>query len=148
MTKKDNLNPLEFETVGTVVTYTITATNESAKVTLHEVTVSDSPALAGFKCTPAIPVAELAPGKSITCTGTHTITQEDLDIGFFKDSRERDEQRGQRPARRRHDHRQTEPEAGADQDRQPETGQVQQSRPGRDLHADGDQRRQHHAART
>ena len=86
VTKKDNLNPLEFETVGTVVTYTITATNESAKVTLHEVTVSDSPALAGFKCTPAIPVAELAPGKSITCTGTHTITQEDLNNGFFKDS--------------------------------------------------------------
>ena len=86
VTKKDNLNPLEFETVGTVVTYTITATNESAKVTLHEVTVSDSPALAGFKCTPAIPVSELAPGKSITCTGTHTITQEDLNNGFFKDS--------------------------------------------------------------
>ncbi|HTQ67279.1 MAG TPA: hypothetical protein VMI13_01165 [Solirubrobacteraceae bacterium] len=86
VTKKDNLNPLQFETVGTVVTYTIVATNESAHITLHEVTVSDSPALAGFKCTPSIPAAELAPGKSITCTGTHTITQEDLDLGFFKDS--------------------------------------------------------------
>ena len=83
--KKDNLNPLEFETVGTVVTYTITATNEAANVTLHEVSVSDSPALAGFKCTPSIPASELAPGKSIVCTGTHTITQEDLDLGSFKD---------------------------------------------------------------
>ena len=83
--KTDNLNPLEFETVGTVVTYTITATNETANITLHEVSVSDSPALAGFKCAPAIPVGELAPGKSIVCTGTHTITQEDLDVGSFKD---------------------------------------------------------------
>ena len=39
VTKKDNLNPLKFETVGQVVTYTIVATNESANVTLHNVTV-------------------------------------------------------------------------------------------------------------
>jgi uncharacterized repeat protein (TIGR01451 family) len=86
VTKKDNLNPLKFETLGQVVTYTLTATNETANLTLHNVTVTDSPPLEGFKCVPAIPAAELAPGKSIVCTGTHTITQEDLNIGFFTDT--------------------------------------------------------------
>ena len=55
MTKKDNLNPLKFETVGQVVTYTITATNESAHVTLQNVTVSDTPPLEGFKLHPVDP---------------------------------------------------------------------------------------------
>ncbi len=40
VTKKDNLNPLKFETLGQVVTYTLVATNESANVTLHNVTVA------------------------------------------------------------------------------------------------------------
>ena len=84
VTKTDSLNPAKYETVGQVVKYTLTATNEG-NVALHEVTVSDSPALEGFSCTPAIPVAELAPGASITCTGTHTITQEDLNNGSLKD---------------------------------------------------------------
>ena len=42
--------------------YTLTATNEG-NTTLHEVTVSDSPALEGFSCTPTIPAASLAPGR-------------------------------------------------------------------------------------
>ena len=74
LTKTDNLNPAKYNKVGQVVTYTLTATNEG-NTTLHEVTVSDSPALEGFSCTPTIPAARLAPGKSIVCTGTHTITQ-------------------------------------------------------------------------
>ena len=49
-------------------------------------TVSDTPALEGFSCIPTIPASELAPGKSIVCTGTHTITQEDLNNGSFKDT--------------------------------------------------------------
>ncbi len=96
LTKTDNLNPAKYNKVGQVVTYTLTATNEG-NITLHEVTVSDSPALEGFKCTPAIPVAELAPGKSVTCTGTHTITQEDLNNGSFKDTGSASQQRGQAP---------------------------------------------------
>ena len=85
VTKKDNLNPLKFETLGQVVTYTITATNETANLTLHKVTVTDTPELEGFSCIPSIPASELAPGKSIVCTGTHKITQEDLNVGFFTD---------------------------------------------------------------
>src|SRR5207237_789305 len=45
----------------------------------------DKPALEGFSCSPAIPTT-LAPGKSITCTGTHTITQDDLDAGKVADT--------------------------------------------------------------
>ena len=144
LTKTDNLNPAKYNKVGQVVKYTLTATNEG-NTTLHEVTVSDSPALEGFSCTPTIPVASLAPGESITCTGTHTITQEDLNNGSFKDTGERDQQRGDGPERGRHDHGRTETEARADQDGQPEPGEVQQSRSGRQIHADGDQRRQHDA---
>ena len=48
--------------------------------------MSDSPALEGFSCTPTIPAASLAPGASVTCTGTHTITQADIDNGSFKDT--------------------------------------------------------------
>ena len=84
LTKTDNLNPAKYEKVGQVVTYTLKATNEG-NTTLHEVSVSDSPALEGFSCTPSIPVASLAPGASVTCTGTHTITQADLDSGSVKD---------------------------------------------------------------
>ena len=85
LTKADNLNPAKYNKVGQEVTYTITATNEG-NTTLHEVTVSDSPALEGFNCTPTIPAASLAPGESVTCTGMHTITQADLDNGSFKDT--------------------------------------------------------------
>src|SRR5947207_14882990 len=70
---------------GQVVNYTLTATN-TGNTTQHNVTVSDSPALAGFSCTPSIPVATFAPGATIVCTGSHTITQADLDTGSFKDT--------------------------------------------------------------
>ena len=84
MTKTDNLKPAKYEKVGQVVEYTLTATNEG-NITLHNVSVNDSPALEGFACTPPIPLSELAPGASIKCTGTHTITQEDLNNGSFTD---------------------------------------------------------------
>ena len=85
LTKTDNLNPANYDTVGQVVTYTLTATN-TGNITLHNVTVSDTPALDRFTCLPAIPVAALAPTESITCTGTHAITQADLDAGSFADT--------------------------------------------------------------
>ena len=65
LTKTDNLNPAKYNKLGQVVKYTLTATNEG-NTTLHNVTVSDSPALEGFSCTPAIPAASLAPGGSVT----------------------------------------------------------------------------------
>ena len=85
LTKTDDLNPATYDTVGQVVTYTLTATN-TGNVTLHDVSVSDTPALDGFSSTPAIPVAALATTESITCTGTHTITQADLDARSFTDT--------------------------------------------------------------
>src|SRR5208283_5708610 len=75
----------KYTKVGQVVTYTLTAKNEG-NTTLQNVSVSDSPSLEGFSCTPTIPAATLAPGASIVCTGTHTITQEDLNNGSFKDT--------------------------------------------------------------
>ncbi len=71
--------------VGQPVTYTIVATN-SGNVTLSGVSVTDTltapaaPALA-LSCTPTSPVASLAPGAKITCTGTYSVTQADLDHG-------------------------------------------------------------------
>jgi uncharacterized repeat protein (TIGR01451 family) len=85
LTKTDDLNPAEYDHVGQIVTYTLTATN-SGNTTLHNVNVSDSPALDSFTCTPAIPAASLDPGASIVCTGTHTITQADLTAGSFTDT--------------------------------------------------------------
>jgi uncharacterized repeat protein (TIGR01451 family) len=85
LTKTDNLNPAMYDHVGQVVTYTLTATN-SGNTTLHNVTVSDAPALDGFSCTPSIPVVSLAPGGTIVCTGTHTITVADLNAGSFTDT--------------------------------------------------------------
>src|SRR4029077_6469205 len=85
LSKSDNLNPAKYSKVCQEVEYTRTATNEG-NTTLHNVEVSDSPTLEGFKCTPTSPAAELAPGKSIVCTGIHKITQADLDNGSFKDT--------------------------------------------------------------
>lgn len=65
-------------TAGQVVPYQITVSNDG-NVPLTNVTVTD-PLIAGtLSCTPAIPVASLAPGAGITCTGSHTVTQADID---------------------------------------------------------------------
>src|SRR5207244_1559874 len=81
LTKEDNLKPEIGRAACRERTYTLTATNEG-NTTLHEVKVSDSPALDGFSCTPSIPVASLAPEGKVKCTGTHKITQADLDNGY------------------------------------------------------------------
>src|SRR6185503_20194198 len=73
-----------YTTVGQIVKYTLTAKN-TGNTTLHNVTVSDTPALTGFSCTPANG-ATLAPNASIVCTGTHSITQADIDAGSFTDT--------------------------------------------------------------
>jgi uncharacterized repeat protein (TIGR01451 family) len=74
-------SPTSYNAVGQVITYTIVASNDG-NVTLHNVTVSD-PNVSGLTCSPATPVANLAPGASITCTATHTITQADIDAGSY-----------------------------------------------------------------
>lgn len=64
-------------TPGDVVTYRIVATN-TGNVSLRNVSVSD-PTLTGMSCTPALsPAPTLAPGASITCTGTYTVTPADV----------------------------------------------------------------------
>src|SRR2546428_337786 len=90
LTKTDDLKPGHYKTLGQMITYTITSTN-TGTVTLHAVTVSDDPALTGLACkvdgvAATLPVADLAPGKAIVCTGTHAITQADLDAATFTDT--------------------------------------------------------------
>jgi len=55
-----------------VLDYELVATN-TGNVTLTDVTVSD-PLLGTLDCTPAIPL-DLAPGGSVTCTGSYTWTR-------------------------------------------------------------------------
>src|SRR5439155_179395 len=83
LTKSDNHKPAHSYPTRHSADLTLTATN-TGNTTLHAVTVSDSPVLAGFSCkvgatVVTLPVASLAPGASIVCTGTHSITQGDLD---------------------------------------------------------------------
>ena len=88
LTKTDSLNGTAtptYSTVGQSIGYTLVATN-SGLSTLHNVTVSDSPALAGFACTQPLPVASLASGATVTCTGTHVVTQADIDAGHLTDT--------------------------------------------------------------
>jgi uncharacterized repeat protein (TIGR01451 family) len=68
----------EITAAGQQVPYTIVATN-TGNMTLTGVTVSD-PTLGTLTCTPTVP-ATLAPGASVSCTGSETVSQADLDAG-------------------------------------------------------------------
>jgi uncharacterized repeat protein (TIGR01451 family) len=70
-----------YSAVDDVIHYTITATNDG-NVTLHDVDVTDAQ-VTDLACMPTTPVADLAPGASISCTASHTITQADIDAGSF-----------------------------------------------------------------
>jgi uncharacterized repeat protein (TIGR01451 family) len=70
-----------YDAVGDVINYTIVATN-TGNVTLHNVVVTD-PNVSNLVCLPSLPVGSLAPGAQITCTASHTVTQEDLDNGSY-----------------------------------------------------------------
>ena len=80
-TTKSSTSTAGYLAVGDVLGYSITATN-SGNVTLTAVTVTDANATIS-SCTPALPVASLAPGGSISCTAAHTVTQADLDAGQY-----------------------------------------------------------------
>ena len=69
-----------YNAVGQVIHYTIVATN-TGNMTLAAVTVTD-PGVNELSCTPTNGSA-LAPGASMTCTATHTVTQADLDAGHY-----------------------------------------------------------------
>jgi uncharacterized repeat protein (TIGR01451 family) len=61
--------------VGDVVPYTFTVTNVG-NVTMTAVAITDNNT-SGISC----PATTLAPGAATTCTGTHTVTQADIDSG-------------------------------------------------------------------
>ena len=74
-----------YQSVGQVVSYSITVTN-TGNQTLTGVTVTDPGVGAVLgPCTPAIP-ATIAPGKAVVCTATHTVTQADLDAGEYSNT--------------------------------------------------------------
>ena len=73
-------NPATYDAVGDVITYTIIATN-TGNTTLAAVTITDPEAALGT-CTPANG-SSLAPGATITCAASHTITQADIDAGNY-----------------------------------------------------------------
>ena len=60
---------------GDLLSYTFLVTN-TGNVTLNPVSVSD-PKVPSVSC----PLTVLAPGASTTCTGTYTLTQNDIDTG-------------------------------------------------------------------
>ena len=70
-----------YDAVGDVINYTIVATNDG-NMTLAAVTVTD-PNVSDLSCTPANG-SSLAPGASMTCTATHTVTQADIDAGLTR----------------------------------------------------------------
>ena len=67
-----------YDSVGDVIHYTIVATN-TGNTTLAAVTVTD-PDVSNLLCTPANG-SPLAPGASMNCTASHTVTQADIDAG-------------------------------------------------------------------
>ena len=85
-----------YDSVGDVINYTIVATN-TGNTTLAAVTVTDA-RVSDLVCTPANG-SSLAPGASMNCTASHTITQADIDAGsFFNEACVDDGAGGARPA--------------------------------------------------
>ena len=77
-------SPSVITAAGQVVTYTVVATN-TGNVTLNDVEVTDTLAApAGppivLTCNPTLP-ATLAPGATVTCTGSYVATASDLSHG-------------------------------------------------------------------
>ena len=64
-----------YSTIGTSVPYTFTVTN-NGNVTLSSISVTD-PKTSGVTCASTT----LSPGSSTTCSGSHVVTQADLDAG-------------------------------------------------------------------
>ena len=85
LVKTDNLDGATYTAPGQIITYTVMATN-SGNITLHNVMVSDSPTLDGYSCGTFVQGANLAPGASVTCMGSHTVTLDDLSNGSITDT--------------------------------------------------------------
>ncbi|KAA9376116.1 DUF11 domain-containing protein [Microbispora cellulosiformans] len=74
-------DPSTVSKAGEKVTYSYRVTN-TGNVTLDDITVVDT-SFSGTGRPPVVtcPARSLAPGKSMTCTGTYTVTQADIDAG-------------------------------------------------------------------
>src|SRR4029077_269947 len=73
-----SVTPATYATVGTVLNYSYVVTNVGNVTLSGPFTVSDDRS-ANETC-PAVP-ATLAPGASVTCSATYTVTQADVDAG-------------------------------------------------------------------
>jgi uncharacterized repeat protein (TIGR01451 family) len=71
-----------FTAVGDEIVYTVTATNVG-EATLTNVDITDEliDGLASWTCDPGNPVASLAPGATIECEATYSITEDDVEAG-------------------------------------------------------------------
>jgi len=74
-----DLNGNEVGDVGEVIEYSIEVTN-TGNITLTNVMVIDD-LIENLLCLPVIPVATLLPGEVITCSGSLTLTSEDIVSG-------------------------------------------------------------------
>jgi uncharacterized repeat protein (TIGR01451 family) len=68
-----------FAQAGETIDYTFEVTNDSAS-TVNNVSVSD-PLVPAITCPGGNPIPSLAGGASVTCTGTYTLLQGDVDLG-------------------------------------------------------------------
>ena len=79
-------NPAFISTVGTVITYTFTATN-SGNVTLTAVSITDPRAgLSALTYTWPGTAGRLLPGQVVTATATYTTTAADVTAGTITNS--------------------------------------------------------------
>ncbi|WP_427454228.1 DUF7507 domain-containing protein [Litorimonas sp. WD9-15] len=72
-------SPQTYAAVGDMVTYSYVITNTGNVTVTDALSVSDD-RIASVAC-PALPAGGLVPGASLTCTGTDTVSQEDIDNG-------------------------------------------------------------------
>ncbi|MCA0133958.1 DUF7507 domain-containing protein, partial [Winogradskyella alexanderae] len=82
----------EYDTVGQVINYTITLTNDG-NVTVYNPTMADATADAApvrGADAPGNNDGVLDVGETWTYTASHTVTQADLDLGFYTNTAEGD----------------------------------------------------------
>ena len=68
-------NPTTYSAVGQMITYTYVVTNTGNTTLTGPATVADN------KVTVTCPAGDLAPGATVNCTATYTITQADINAG-------------------------------------------------------------------
>ncbi|MFV0281142.1 MAG: beta strand repeat-containing protein [Rhodoblastus sp.] len=73
-------NPTTYSTVGAAVAFTYTVRNAGNVTLTQAVTVTDNK-IASVSC-PALPSGGLAPNATLTCSGSYSVTQADIDAGF------------------------------------------------------------------